>query len=199
MNIFKTWFDAKEIPIFALARNVKVKSEKSGTFTITSFDEIITSDNISRLRNQIPAPVTPSSGERKEMFDWRFSDDDGMVDEASVVYDDSPSGLAGESTDMDVFGENHIIFWIVPADEKLLSKAMIDALNKLSEEEDDQLVLASMLLDEYISRIYFVQHELSMLELHAILEESLNSLMVYMEEKYGAESAILREFQELVG
>lgn len=198
MNTFKAWFDAKEIPIFALASNVRVKSDNSGTFTIMGFDEIVTSTNISDLRNRIPKPEMPTDPEKREMFDWRFADDDGQVDETFLFFDDTPSSLAGESTDMDLFGQNFVIFWIAPADEEKLFKAFVDVINKIRQDEGDDYMVASVFLDEYISRIYFVQHDLHLLELHQILESAMDSLMKHIEETSGKESILLQELEELL-
>ncbi|MFN4121882.1 MAG: hypothetical protein ACK4GL_01110 [Flavobacteriales bacterium] len=198
MNTFKAWFDAKEIPIFALASNVRVKSDNSGAFTIMGFDEIVTSNNISDLRNRIPKPEMPTHPEKREMFDWRFADDDGQVDEAFLFFDDTPSSLAGESTDMDLFGENYVIFWIVQADKEILFKAMLDAIDRIRKQEKNDDMIASVFMDDYISRIYFVQHDLHLLELHQILENAMNKLIKHIEETEGEDSVLLQELNELM-
>lgn len=199
MSAFKSWFDAKEIPIFALAKNVHVKSEKSGTYTITDFGQIITSNNFSELRNMIPKPKIPLDPQKNELFNWRFADDDGQFNEAFLFYDDSPTSLASESTDMDIFGENYVIFWIAPADKQKLFQAMAQAIEGIRATETNDEMVASIFLEEYLSRIYFVQHDLSLFELHQILESALDLLLNHLENTLGKENMLLQELEELLG
>jgi hypothetical protein len=195
----KTYFDAKDIPTFAMAKNVKLKNEFRGGSSITSIDEVVVNQDIKALQKMIPTPEVPTQKDKKELFDWRFTDDDEQVDLDLLHFDDSPVSLTGESTDMEIFGENYVIFWIVPADEDKLLEAMKSALHHLLEIEKEHEVVASLFLENYISRIYMVQHDKDVYELQDILEASLERLFDYLKNQFGEESELLNELREMIG
>jgi len=195
----KTYFDAKDIPTFAMAKNVKLKNEFRGGSSITSIDEVVVNQDIHALQKMIPIPEIPTQKDKKELFDWRFTDDDEQVDHDLLHFDDSPVSLTGESTDMEIFGENYVIFWIVPADEDKLLEAMKSALHHLLEIEKEHEVVASLFLENYVSRIYMVQHEKDVYELQGILEAALERLFDYLKNQFGEESELLNELREMIG
>jgi len=195
----KTYFDAKDIPTFAMAKNVKLKNEFRGGSSITSIDEVVVNQDIKALQKMIPTPEVPTQKDKKELFDWRFTDDDEQVDLDLLHFDDSPVSLTGESTDMEIFGENYVIFWFVPADEDKLLEAMKSALHHLSEIEKEYEVVASLFLENYISRIYMVQHDKDVYELQDILEAALERLFDYLKNQFGEESELLNELREMIG
>lgn len=194
----KTHFEAKEIPIFALATKVIVKSDFAGNFSIVSVDEIFESHELATLQQQIPLPEIPTQPEKLELFNWRFEDDEDEFSE-DVMFNDSPAYIAGEGTDMDIFGTNYVIFWIVPADKDKLLKAFKDALAVLQETEEDETVLAALLLENYISRIYFIQNTGETKDVQVILEEVLEAFLQYLKEDTVNLMELHDELAELLG
>jgi len=194
----KTHFEAKEIPIFALATNVIVKSDFAGNFSIVSIDEIIESHELATLQQQIPLPKIPTQPEKLELFNWRFEDDEGEFSD-DVMFNDAPASIAGEGTDMDIFGTNYVIFWIVPADKDKLLKAFKDALKVLQETEEDETVLAALLLENYISRIYFIQNTGETKDVQVILEEVLEAFLQYLKDDTVNLIELHDELADLIG
>jgi hypothetical protein len=189
MTPFLSFLADKTLPGWAMLHNARISFHPKEGHRVSSFEEVFWSASLPELRSKIPAPVLLDSREAREMASFRFNED--QLQASHFAFDDMPGALMSESSDMELFGESWVIFWVVPPDIEMIMNYLLDKL----EQEADERIEAKQLKevwDDYLNRIFF-RHDGQgdLIELTALYEDVLEEMILRINgsEKAPAESA----------
>jgi hypothetical protein len=152
MSPFLVFLADKQTPGWAMLKNAKITSDPSEGYRIANFDDAFWSDSIIQLRETIPRPQPLATREAKELIQFRYSEDE--IGSGDFKFDDLPSSLLNETSDLELFGSCYPIFWVVAPDKDLVIDFIVDkltreAVDKISPDQIKQL------WDDYLNRIFF--------------------------------------------
>ena len=120
---FLEYLADKQIPGFALLKNVTIENVPRKGMRISGFDESHYADSHSVLQQLIPNPKLLETREAKEQASYKYSKT--QLSEAQFVFDDLPVSLTNESSDRELFGESYTIFWVVPAEKEVILELLL--------------------------------------------------------------------------
>jgi len=120
---FLEYLADKQIPGFALLKNVTIENVPRKGMRISGFDESHYADSYGALQQLIPIPKLLDTREAKEQASYKYSEADLRT--ANFVFDDLPLSLTNESSDRELFGESYTIFWVVPADKEVIMELLL--------------------------------------------------------------------------
>ena len=120
---FLEYLADKQIPGFALLKNVIIENVPRRGMRISGFDESHYADSYSALQQLIHIPKLLETREAKEQASYKYSEAD--LRDANFVFDDLPLSLTNESSDRELFGESFTIFWVVPADKEVIMELLL--------------------------------------------------------------------------
>lgn len=169
MTPFLEFLSDKPAPGFALLKNARISYTGGEGYRVSGFEEAWWSGSYVELRAMLPRPVLLSTREARELASWKYSE--AELQAADFQFDDQPMSLASESSDMELFGESWVIFWVVPPDKEHVINILINTLQQEAKGEISGEQLKET-WDTYVNRIFF-QHEgeQSLLDLTLLLEE----------------------------
>jgi hypothetical protein len=130
---FLEYLADKQIPGFALLKNVTIENVPRKGMRISGFDESHYADSYGVLQQMLPIPSLLSTREAKEQASYKYSEKE--LKEANFVFDDLPVSLTNESSDRELFGESYTIFWVVPAEKELILELLLADLKANSESQ----------------------------------------------------------------
>ena len=130
---FLEYLADKQIPGFALLKNVKIENVPRKGMRISGFDESQYADSYGALQTLIPSPKLLETREAKEQASYKYSEADLRA--ANFVFDDLPLSLTNESSDRELFGESYTIFWVVPADKEVIMELLLADFKAYSESQ----------------------------------------------------------------
>jgi hypothetical protein len=120
---FLEYLSDKQIPGFALLKNIRIENVPRKGIRISGFDESHYADSYGALHQMIPIPKLLDTREAKEQASYKYSESD--LRNANFVFDDLPVSLTNESSDRELFGESYTIFWVVPADKEVILELLL--------------------------------------------------------------------------
>lgn len=152
MTPFLSYLADKALPGWALLRNARISFHPQEGHRVSSFDAVYWSESIAELRSKIPQPTLLQTREALEMAGFRFAEEDLAA--GNFSFDDLPSSLMSESSDMEVFGESWVIFWVVAPDLDMIVDYLTDKLEREAGERIEAPQLRDI-WDDYVNRIFF--------------------------------------------
>jgi hypothetical protein len=149
---FLDYLADKQIPGFALLKNVTIENVPRKGMRISGFDESHYADSYGALQQLIPSPKLLGTREAKEQASYKYSEKD--LEEANFVFDDLPVSLTNESSDRELFGECFTIFWVVPAEKEVILELLLADFKANSEIQiSAEQIKATW--NEKLNRIFF--------------------------------------------
>lgn len=124
---FLEYLADKQIPGFALLKNITIENVPRKGMRISGFDESYYADSYGALQQMLPSPKLLKTREAKEQASYKYSEKD--LEEANFVFDDLPVSLTNESSDRELFGESYTIFWVVPAEKEVILELLLADFN----------------------------------------------------------------------
>ena len=149
---FLEYLTDKQIPGFALLKNVTIENVPRKGMRISGFDESHYADSYGALHQLIPIPKLLETREAKEQASYKYSEADLRA--ANFVFDDLPLSLTNESSDRELFGESYTIFWVVPADKEAIMELLL-ADFKANPESQITAEQIKALWQEKLNRLFF--------------------------------------------
>ena len=175
MTPFLEYLSDKKLPGFAMLKNARLVFNSADGYLIKSYEQAFWSESIDELRAMIPVAHIVQNKEAIEQARFRFGEDFQSL--TNFRFDDQPNSLLNESSDLVVFGESWVIFWVVPMDKAYVIQLILERLEENSEEkiQPEQIKNA---WDECVNRIFFKHSgEQDSMELALIHEELLDELI----------------------
>ena len=120
---FLEYLADKQIPGFALLKNVTIENVPRKGMRISGFDESHYADSYSALQQLIPSPKLLDTREAKEQASYKYSK--AQLSAAQFIFDDLPVSLTNESSDRELFGDSYTIFWVVPAEKEVILELLL--------------------------------------------------------------------------
>ena len=120
---FLEYLADKQIPGFALLKNVTIENVPRKGMRISGFDESHYADSYGALQQLIPSPILLDTRETKEQASYKYSK--AQLSAAQFIFDDLPVSLTNESSDRELFGESYTIFWVVPAEKEVILELLL--------------------------------------------------------------------------
>jgi hypothetical protein len=149
---FLEYLADKQIPGFALLKNVTIENVPRKGMRISGFDESHYADSYGALQQMLPIPSLLSTREAIEQASYKYSDKE--LKEANFVFDDLPLSLTNESSDRELFGESYTIFWVVPAEKEVILELLL-ADFKANPESQITAEQIKAIWHEKLNRLFF--------------------------------------------
>lgn len=189
MTPFLNFLADKKLPGWAMLHNARLSYHPREGHRVSHFDEVFWSESIEELRAKIGTPVLLNNREAREMAMYRFGEEE--LKAGNFRFDDMPGALTSESSDMEIFGESWVIFWVCPPDLDFITHYLLDKLEAEAGERIEAQQIKEV-WDDYLHRIFFFHKgEGDMVELTLLYDSVQDTLMeqINASEKAPAESA----------
>jgi len=143
MDILHKALEIIELPKLVLIKDLSFEegfqedpSFKSGKF-------IAYSEDLFELRSQIPKPEFPTDERQKELFKFKF----GNENKDSGYFTDLPSDLYDDVADSKIFSTSYTIIWLVPDNiNRTVSRLLLEISQGYTKEETRESFLDRMIV-----------------------------------------------------